>query len=141
MIVPTICSICREIFKIVPAHQKEAALALGATRTEMIRLSVIWPSFSGIIGAIVLGLGRALGETMAVAMTIGNAAHISWSIIAPGASMASIIANEYAEANSDLHLSSLCYIGLLLFFITLIANSIARFIVWQFKKNTGEGAH
>ncbi len=132
MILPTITSISREVFKSVPQHQKEAALALGATREEMIRLAVLRPSFSGITGAIVLGFGRALGETRAVAMVIGNSSRISASLFAPGATMSSVIANEYAEASAGLHLSSLCYVGLLLFLVTLVVNSSARFIVWKF---------
>lgn len=132
MILPTITSITREVFKSVPQHQKEAALALGATREEMIKLSVIKPSFSGITGAIVLGFGRALGETMAVAMVIGNSSNITLSLFAPGATMSSVIANEYAEASAGLHLSSLCFVGLLLFLVTLLVNSGARFIVWKF---------
>lgn len=132
MIVPTITSISREVFRTVPQHQKEAALALGATREEMIRLAVLRPSFSGITGAIVLGFGRALGETMAVAMVIGNSSKISFSLFAPGATMSSVIANEYAEASAGLHLSSLCLVGLLLFSVTLIVNSLARLIVWKF---------
>lgn len=132
MIVPTITSISREVFRTVPQHQKEAALALGATREEMIRLAVLRPSFSGITGAIVLGFGRALGETMAVAMVIGNSAKISASLFAPGATMSSVIANEYAEASAGLHLSSLCLVGLLLFLVTLVVNSMARLIVWKF---------
>lgn len=132
MIVPTITSISREVFKTIPSHQKEAALALGATREEMIRLAILRPSFSGVTGAIVLGFGRALGETMAVAMVIGNSAKISLSLFAPGATMSSVIANEYAEASAGLHLSSLCLIGLLLFLVTLGVNSMARLIVWKF---------
>ncbi len=132
MILPTITSITREVFKSVPQHQKEAALALGATREEMIKIAVIRPSFSGITGAIVLGFGRALGETMAVAMVIGNSSKITMSLFAPGATMSSVIANEYAEAGAGLHLSSLCYVGLLLFIVTLLVNSGARFIVWKF---------
>jgi phosphate transport system permease protein len=131
MITPTITTISREVFRTIPSIQKEAALALGATRFEMIKLSVIKPSYSGIMGAIVLGLGRALGETMAVAMVIGNSPTITASIFSPAATMASVIANEYAEADSDLHLSALCYIGVLLFLVTLIVNSFARFIVWN----------
>jgi len=132
MILPTITSITREVFKTIPQHQKEAALALGATREEMIKLAVLRPSFSGITGAIVLGFGRALGETMAVAMVIGNSSKITLSLFAPGATMSSVIANEYAEASAGLHLSSLCFVGLLLFAVTLIVNSAARFIVWKF---------
>ncbi|WP_241558764.1 phosphate ABC transporter permease subunit PstC [Halobacteriovorax sp. HLS] len=131
MIIPTITSISREIFKTIPSLQKEAALALGATKVEMIELSVLKPSFSGIVGAIVLGLGRALGETMAVAMVIGNSPTITASLFSPAATMASVIANEYAEADSDLHLSTLCYVGVLLFIVTLIVNTFARLIVWK----------
>lgn len=132
MIIPTITSICQEVFKTVPDLQKEAALGLGATRFEMIKLAILRPSFSGIMGAMVLGLGRALGETMAVAMVIGNQASINFSLFAPGSTMASVIANEYAEADSDLHISALCLVGLLLFVVTLIVNVSARTIVWKF---------
>lgn len=129
MITPTITSICREVFRSVPVHQKEAALALGATRLEMFKMAVLKPSFSGMMGGVVLGLGRALGETMAVAMVIGNQPQIKASLFAPAATMASVIANEYAEADSDLHLSALCLVGVLLFVITLIVNLTARLIV------------
>lgn len=129
MITPTITSICREVFKSVPDHQKEAALALGATRLEMYKMAVLKPSFSGMMGGVVLGLGRALGETMAVAMVIGNQPQIKASLFAPAATMASVIANEYAEADSDLHLSALCLVGVWLFVITLVVNLAARFIV------------
>jgi len=138
MIIPTIASISREVFRAVPTIQKEAALALGATRFEMMVLAILKPSFSGVMGAIVLGLGRALGETMAVAMVIGNSAKISLSLFSPGATMASIIANEYAEADSDLHLASMIYVGLILFLITLIVNGASRFIVWRFEKKRGK---
>ncbi|WP_372653902.1 phosphate ABC transporter permease subunit PstC [Halobacteriovorax sp.] len=131
MITPTITSICREVLKTVPKIQKEAALALGATRFEMIKIALIKPSFSGLTGGVVLGLGRALGETMAVAMVIGNSPTITASLFSPAATMASVIANEYAEADSDLHLSAMCYIGLLLFLVTFIVNSFARAIVWK----------
>lgn len=131
MIIPTITSICREVLKTVPKLQKEAALALGATRFEMIKIALLKPSFSGLMGGVVLGLGRALGETMAVAMVIGNSPTISASLFSPAATMASVIANEYAEADSDLHLSALCYIGLLLFVVTFLVNALARAIVWK----------
>ncbi len=134
MIIPTITSICREVFKAIPSLQKEAALSLGATRLEMIKLAILQPSFSGIMGGVVLGLGRALGETMAVAMVIGNQAQISSSLFAPASTMAAVIANEYAEAESDLHLSALCLIGILLFLVTLTSNALARFIVWRYNK-------
>ncbi len=136
MITPTITSICREVLKTVPKIQKEAALALGATRFEMIKIALLKPSFSGLMGGVVLGLGRALGETMAVAMVIGNSPTITASLFSPAATMASVIANEYAEADSDLHLSALCYIGLLLFLITFIINGLARTIVWK-KQRSG----
>ncbi|EQC45387.1 phosphate ABC transporter permease subunit PstC [Bacteriovorax sp. Seq25_V] len=136
MIIPTITSVCREIFKTIPNLNKEAALALGATKFEMISLTILKPSFSGIIGAIVLGLGRALGETMAVAMVIGNTPIISSSLFSSASTMASVMANEYAEADSDLHLSALCYIGLLLFVVTFIVNLFARTIVWRQTKKS-----
>lgn len=137
MIVPTITSICREVFKTVPRGHKEAALALGATKFESIKIAVLKPSFSGMMGGVVLGLGRALGETMAVAMVIGNSAAINVSLFAPGATMASVIANEYAEAESDLHLSALCFIAVLLFLVTLVVNLSSRFIVWRSKRKAG----
>ena len=134
MIVPTISSICRSIFELIPAHQKEAAYALGSTKYEMIKMAVLSPSVSGISSGIVLGLGRALGETMAVTMLIGNSPIISKSIFAPAATMASVIANEYTDANSPLHVSSLCYLALLLFLITFLSNIFAKSIVKNFSK-------
>jgi phosphate transport system permease protein len=134
MIVPTISSICRSIFELIPSHQKEASYALGSTKYEMIKLAVLSPSVSGISSAVVLGLGRALGETMAVTMLIGNSPVISTSIFSPAATMASVMANEYADANTPLHISSLCYLALLLFFITFISNLFARTIVRSFSK-------
>lgn len=133
MIIPTITSICREVFNSISNYQKEAALGLGATKYEAIKLAILKPSFSGIMGAMVLGLGRALGETMAVAMVIGNNPTITSSLFSPAATMASVMANEYAEAESKLHLSALCYVGLLLFLITFIVNIIARAIIWKNK--------
>lgn len=130
MIIPTITSVCREVFRSIPNLRKEAALGLGATKFEMVKLAILKPSFSGIMGALVLGLGRALGETMAVAMVIGNNPVISSSLFSSGATMASVMANEYAEADSELHLSALCYVGLLLFVVTFIVNLFARTIVW-----------
>lgn len=133
MITPTISAICREVFRAIPTSQREAALALGATRWETIRVSVLRSSILGISGALVLGLGRALGETMAVTMVIGNRPEISASLFAPAQSMASLIANEYAEA-SDIHLSALAAVGLALFVVSFIINSFARLLVWRFKK-------
>jgi phosphate transport system permease protein len=137
MITPTISSISREVFSAVPRGQREAALALGATRWEMMRLSVLRASRAGVIGAIILGLGRALGETMAVTMVIGNRAAISASLFAPGQTMASVLANEYAEATSDMHLSALAAIGFALFLVTFVLNSLARLLVWRMTRLKG----
>lgn len=134
MIIPTITSICREIFKTVSIRQKEGVYALGATKYEMIKVAVLPHSFSGIIGAVVLGLGRALGETMAVAMLIGNSNMISISLFGTGSTMASVIANEYAEAETPIHLKALTTVGLQLFIIIFIANSLARLIHWKYKE-------
>jgi phosphate transport system permease protein len=131
MITPTISSICREVFRTIPASIREAALALGATKWEMLKMAILDSSHSGIFGAAVLGLGRAFGETMAVTMVIGNRAQISASLFAPAQTMASIIANEYAEASSDLHRSSLAAVGLTLFLVSLLINAGARFVLWR----------
>ncbi len=129
MVTPTITAICREIFKAVPETQREAALGLGSTKWEMITLAVVKSSWSGIFGASILGLGRALGETMAVTMLIGNRNEISASLFAPGQTMASVIANEYAEAGSNMHVAALAYVGLALFVVSFLVNLIARRIV------------
>jgi phosphate transport system permease protein len=134
MIVPTISSICRSIFELIPAHQKEASYALGSTKFEMLKLAVVSPSISGISSAVVLGLGRALGETMAVTMLIGNSPIISSSIFSPAATMASVMANEYTDANTALHISSLCYLALILFLITFLSNLFAKTIVKSFSR-------
>ena len=131
MILPYISAVTREVLLAVPRSQREAALALGATRWEMIWDAVLPYARSGIIGGIILGLGRALGETMAVTMVIGNAHDISASLFAPGYTMASLIANEFSEATNDLHLSSLMAVGAGLFIITVIVNVIARWLVWR----------
>jgi phosphate transport system permease protein len=131
MALPYISSVSREVLLAVPRSQREAALALGATRWEMIRDAVIPYAKSGIIGGIMLGLGRALGETMAVTMVIGNRLEISASLFSPGYTMASLIANQFGEATSDLHLSALMAVGAILFVITLIVNAVARWLVWQ----------
>jgi phosphate transport system permease protein len=135
MALPYISSVSREVLLAVPRSQREAALALGATRWEMIRDAVIPYAKSGIIGGIMLGLGRALGETMAVTMVIGNRLEISSSLFAPGYTMASLIANQFGEATSDLHLSALMAVGAVLFVITLIVNGIARWLVWQVSRD------
>jgi phosphate transport system permease protein len=131
MALPYISAVSREVLLAVPRSQREAALALGATRWEMIRDAVVPYAKSGIIGGIMLGLGRALGETMAVTMVIGNRPEISASLFAPGYTMASLIANEFSEATNDLHLSALMAVGAILFIITLIVNAMARWLVWQ----------
>ncbi|HEY2040833.1 MAG TPA: phosphate ABC transporter permease subunit PstC [Edaphobacter sp.] len=130
MILPIISSLTRDIMKAVPDSQREAVLALGATRWEMIRIGVLRNSRIGIVGAIMLGLGRALGETMAVTMVIGNHPDISKSLFAPGYTLASVIANEFSEATGDLYYSALIEIGLALFLVTIIVNAIARLMVW-----------
>ena len=130
MILPIISSLTREVMNAVPHSQREAALALGATRWEMIRMGVLRNARIGIVGSIILGLGRALGETMAVAMVIGNRPEISKSFLSLGYSMASVIANEFSEASDNLYLSALIEIGLALFIVTIIVNALARVLVW-----------
>jgi phosphate transport system permease protein len=130
MVLPIISSVSREVMAAVPKHQREAALALGATQWEMIRLAILGNSRSGIFGAIILGLGRALGETMAVTMVIGNVPQIAKSLLAPGDTLASVIANQFSEATGDLYRSALIEIGLALLIITLIVNMLARVLVW-----------
>jgi len=130
MIIPIICSITREVLMVVPQHQREAALALGATRWEMIRVGVLRNARAGIMGGIILGLGRALGETMAVTMVIGNRPEIAKSLFAPGYTMASVLANEFSEATGNVYLSALIEIGLALFLVTIIVNALARLLVW-----------
>ena len=139
MILPTITALSREVLQAVPYSLRESAMALGATRWETFKVAVFGPARSGIIGAIILGLGRALGETMAVTMVIGNRPEISASLFAPGYTMASVIANEYTEATSDLYLSALSELGLLLFAVTLILNIVARLLVWRVAR-TARGA-
>jgi phosphate transport system permease protein len=131
MTVPFIATVSREVLLAVPNTQREAALALGATRWETTRLAVLRYGRSGLIGAVLLGLGRALGETMAVTMVIGNRPEISASLFAPGYTMASVLANEFTEATSDLYLSALVEIGLLLLVVTVVVNTLARLLVWS----------
>jgi phosphate transport system permease protein len=140
MIIPTITSISREVFATTPTSLKEAAFAIGATRWEMIRLVLLPYGQSGVLGAVILGLGRALGETMAVTMVIGNRPDISISLFAPGYTMASIIANEFAEATSNLYVSALMEIALILFVLTLLVNIIARALVWSVSHKLEGGA-
>jgi len=130
MVVPFIASVAREILKAVPVNQREAAYALGATRWEAIRM-VMYYARTGIIGAVMLGLGRALGETMAVTMVIGNNPQVSWSLFAPQHTMAAVIANEFTEAANDLYLDALVEIGLVLFTITVVINGLSRLLIWS----------
>jgi len=141
MIIPVISSITREVLAVVPQHQREAALALGATRWEMIRLSVLRNARAGIVGAIILGLGRALGETMAVTMVIGNTPQIAKSLFAPGYTMASVLANEFTEATGDVYRSALIEIGLALFIVTIIVNALAQLLVWTVTRGQPARGH
>jgi phosphate transport system permease protein len=131
MIIPFISSVTREVLSAVPREQREAALALGATRWEMTWQVALPYALPGIMGAAILGLGRALGETMAITMVIGNRPDISLSILQPAYTMASVLANEFAEASGDLYLSALMQIALILFGITIIVNTFARLLVWR----------
>jgi phosphate transport system permease protein len=141
MVIPIISSITREVMTAVPQQQREAVLALGATRWEMIRTGVLRTARAGIMGAVILGLGRALGETMAVTMVIGNRPEIARSLLAPGYTMASVIANEFSEATGDLYLSALVEIGLALFIVTIIVNIIAQILVWTVTRGTPARGH
>jgi phosphate transport system permease protein len=141
MILPIISSLTREVMLAVPHSQREAVLALGATRWEMIRMGVLRNARIGIVGSIILGLGRALGETMAVTMVIGNTPEIHRSLLANGSTMSSVIANEFAEAASDLHLSALMELGLALFIVTIIVNALAQVLVWAVTRGAPSSAH
>ena len=136
MVTPIISAIVRDVLSAVPGTQREAALALGATKWETIRV-VLVNGAPGIAGAVILGLGRALGETMAVTMVIGNRPEISASIFDPSYTIASAIANEFTEATGDLYLSALVELGLILFLVTFIVNGIARLLVWNVTRKTG----
>ncbi len=131
MVFPTITAVSRDVMRAIPGSQREAALALGATRWEMIWQVLLPYGTSGFLGAIILGLGRALGETIAVTMVIGNNLDLTASLLHPGYTMASIIANEFTEATFDLYLNALIEIGLVLFVITLLINMAARFLIWR----------
>ena len=137
MILPYISAVSREVLMAVPRSQREAALALGATRWEMLWGAVIPFAKSGIAGGVILGLGRALGETMAVTMVIGNRQEIAASLFAPGYTMASLIANQFTEATGDLQLSALMAVGFVLFVVTLIVNAGARWLVWRTSRGMG----
>jgi len=137
MIIPFIASVMRDVFEIVPAVLKESAYGLGCTKWEVVRKIVLPYTRTGVVGGIMLGLGRALGETMAVTFVIGNAHHLSWSLFAAGNSIASTLANEFAEAESKLHVSSLFALGLILFVITFIVLSAAKFMLAAMSRQEG----
>ncbi len=141
MVVPIISSITREVMTAVPQQQREAVLALGATRWEMIRTGVLRNARAGIGGGVILGLGRGLGETMAVTMGIGHRPEIAKSVFAPGYTMASVSANEFSEATGDLYLSALVEVGLALFIVTIIVNILAQFLVWTVTRGTPARSH
>jgi phosphate transport system permease protein len=140
MVVPYIAAVSREVLLAVPSSQREAALGLGATRWEAVWGAVLPYGRAGIIGACMLGLGRALGETMAVTMVIGNRHDIGLSILQPGYTMAAAIANEFAEATTDLYLSALFEVGLILFVITVLVNGLARLLVWRVARGAAVGS-
>jgi len=140
MILPYIAAVSREVLIAVPQDQREAGLALGATRWETVWHVVLPYGRAGIMGAVILGLGRALGETMAVTMVIGNRHEVSASLLQPGYTIAAAIANEFSEAVSDVHLSSLFLAGALLFLITVIVNALARVLVWRVARGSAVGS-
>ena len=137
MIIPFIASVMRDVFEVVPGVLKESAYALGCTKWEVVRKVVLPYSRIGVVGGVMLGLGRALGETMAITFVIGNAHKLSWSLFAPGNSIASTLANEFAEAESVLHVSSLFALGLILFVITFIVLAAAKLMLLQLNKREG----
>ncbi|MCE8425810.1 MAG: phosphate ABC transporter permease subunit PstC [Candidatus Methanoperedens sp.] len=139
MIIPITSSVSREVIMTVPTHQREGALALGATGWETTWIAVLPYARSGIFGAVILGFGRAIGETMAVTMVIGNSQKISESLFSPSNTMASVIANQFSEATSSLHVSSLIEIGFLLLVISIIINIAARILVWKLLRVEGGG--
>src|SRR5205809_2134169 len=140
MIVPYIAAVSREVLRAVPPSQREAALGMGATRWEAVWTAVVPYGRAGLIGAMILGLGRALGETMAVTMVIGNRHDISVSVLQPAYTMAAAIANEFTEAVTDLHLAAMFEIGLVLFVITVIVNACARLLIWRVARGTAVGS-
>jgi phosphate transport system permease protein len=140
MIVPYIAAVSREVLLAVPGSQREAALAMGATRWEAVQSAVLPYGRAGLIGAVILGLGRALGETMAVTMVIGNRHDIGLSALQPAYTMAAAIANEFSEATTDLYLSALFEVGLILFVITVLVNAAARLLIWRVARGTAVGS-
>ncbi|HVH68896.1 MAG TPA: phosphate ABC transporter permease subunit PstC [Gemmatimonadales bacterium] len=140
MIVPYIAAVSREVLLAVPASQREAALGMGATRWEAVWTAVVPYGRAGLIGAVILGLGRALGETMAVTMLIGNRHDIGLSVLQPAYTMAAAIANEFSEATTDLYLSALFEVGLILFLVTVAVNALARLLMWRVARGTAVGS-
>jgi phosphate transport system permease protein len=130
-------SVSREVLQAVPGSQREAAMGLGATRWEAAWTAVVPYARSGIIGAVILGLGRALGETVAVSMVIGNRHEFAASLFAPGYTMASVIVNEFTEATTDIHFSALGYVAFLLFCVTVLVNAGAQLLIWRVVKGRG----
>jgi phosphate transport system permease protein len=137
MIIPFIASVMRDVFDTCPSVLKESAYALGCTRWEVVRKIVLPYTRVGVVGGVMLGLGRALGETMAITFVIGNAHKLSWSLFAAGNSIASTLANEFAEAEAGLHMSSLFALGLILFVITFIVLAAAKLMLLQLTKREG----
>jgi phosphate transport system permease protein len=135
MVIPFTSSVAREVLRAVPLAQREGAYALGATRLEAIRAALYYAR-TGIVGAVMLGFGRALGETMAVTMVIGNNPQVSTSLFAPQYTMAAVLANEFTEAADELYLHALIEIGLVLFIITLIVNSLSRLLIWSMARTS-----
>ncbi len=140
MVLPYVTAVSREVLLAVPPSQREAGLALGATRWETVTTVILPYGRAGIIGAVILGLGRALGETMAVQMVIGNRHEVSASLLQPGYTIAAAIASEFSEAVSDMHLAALFMIGAVLFLITIIANTLARVLVWRVARGSAVGS-
>ena len=140
MVLPYIAAVSREVLLAVPSSQREAALALGATRWEAVWTVILPYGRAGILGAVILGLGRALGETMAVTMLIGNRHEISLSLVQPGYTIAAAIANEFAEAVTGIHLSALVLCGLVLFVITVVVNAAARWLIWRVARGSAAGS-
>jgi phosphate transport system permease protein len=140
MIVPYIAAVSREVLLAVPTSQREAALAMGATRWEAVRSAVLPYGRAGLIGAIILGLGRALGETMAVTMVIGNRHDIGVSVFQPAYTMAAAIANEFSEATTNMYLSALFEVGLILFVLTVVVNAVARILIWRVARGAAVGS-
>jgi phosphate transport system permease protein len=140
MIIPTVTAISRDVIAAIPEDQREASLSLGATRWETMAHVVLTSARAGIFGALILALGRALGETIAVTMVIGNRPQIVASLFAPSYSLASVIANEFTEATGDLYISALVELGLILLVISLVVNGIARLLMWTVFRKTGRAA-